>query len=140
MNAPTTMTPELLKTLRVDINAALAEIAKKHGVVVRAGNCSYTNLTATMKLEMAITGGDATVDPATVKARQDYLKNSIYFDLPVEWLDKSFVRRGGVKVTVQGLMPKRQKHPVLVKQEDGKQILLSVEEVTFHLKKEAVPA
>lgn len=50
------ITPELLKTLRVEINAALTEVAKKHGISLAVGNSVYDpqGLTATMKLEVGV--------------------------------------------------------------------------------------
>jgi hypothetical protein len=54
----TEIKPALLQQLRTEINAALAKVAAKNGVVLKAGNCSYTATTFTFKLEGTIEGGE----------------------------------------------------------------------------------
>lgn len=44
------MTKQTIQTLRDDVNAALAEVARKHGVAIHAGNCTYDTNAATFKL------------------------------------------------------------------------------------------
>src|SRR3982751_3226095 len=117
----TAITKELLKALRADIDTALKAVGEKHGVLLRAGNCSFTEVSATFKLE-ATAGATSAADAATLKAAADWKKNAVYFDLNPLWLGKSFTV-GGKTYEILGLMPKRQKFPVLVKDEAGTQRL-----------------
>lgn len=52
------ITPDMLRALRSDINAALAPLATKYGLTkLAAGNASYSAGAFTMKLEGLATGG-----------------------------------------------------------------------------------
>jgi len=51
------ITPALLTTLRAEINAALAEVSKRHGLTLKAAGASYTANTFTIKIEGQIEGG-----------------------------------------------------------------------------------
>lgn len=46
------ITKDTLRLMRADIDAALAPVAAKYGVQIRAGNCSFSELAATFKLEI----------------------------------------------------------------------------------------
>lgn len=46
------ITPEFLRLLRIDANAALAAVGKKHGVMLQLGRGTYSALNATFKLEV----------------------------------------------------------------------------------------
>lgn len=128
------ITKPFLQALRTDLEAAMAEVAKKHGIVLRVGNCSFTETTAKFALEVAALGeGEESGDVATLRARQDWKTNEKYltamYGLKPEWLGQSFTY-GGKTYTVLGLMPKRQKYPVYVRNEsEGKNVLLTAEGV-----------
>jgi len=49
-------TKKNLPGLRNDIDAALANIAKKHGINLHAGNARFTSDTVTFKLEATVNG------------------------------------------------------------------------------------
>ena len=44
------MTKELIRTVRDEINAALAEVSRKHGLAIHAGNATYDTNAAMFKL------------------------------------------------------------------------------------------
>ena len=49
---------DLLRALRIDIENALLDVAKRHGLKsLKPGNCTYTSGTFTMKLEGVVEGG-----------------------------------------------------------------------------------
>lgn len=118
-----TITKDLLKALRADCNAALAEVAKKHGVILQVGNASFSGETATFKLEVAKTDGATQGESIIViKARDDWATYAPIFGMEAEWLGQSF-RRSGSTYKILGVMPKRSKYPILVSK-DGKEILM----------------
>ncbi len=47
-----------LRTLRVDIDMALAAVAATHGISITAGNASFRDSNATFKLECALLNSD----------------------------------------------------------------------------------
>lgn len=112
-----TITRELLRTLRADIDAALAAVGKKHGVVLNAGNASFTPTSASFKLH-AVLADAPKVDP-DVEAADDWRALARRFQLEPDWLGKSFVS-GGRPFTIVGLLPNRPKRPVLARGSNGK--------------------
>jgi hypothetical protein len=53
---------DFIRTFRAEINAALAELAKKHGVVIKAGNATFDpGGSATYKLEVSAVSEDGHV-------------------------------------------------------------------------------
>lgn len=52
----TAITKDLLKQLRVDMNAALLAVAQKHGVSISTGNASFNAEQATFKVDILQSG------------------------------------------------------------------------------------
>ena len=69
------ITPAILKTLRVEIDAALAEVAKRHGLTLHAGSASYTENRFSFKLE-GVTEG------APTQAAERYAEVAVMLGLP----------------------------------------------------------
>lgn len=112
-----TITRELLRALRADIDAALAAVGKKHGVVLNAGNASFTPTSASFKLH-AVLADAPKVDP-DVEAADAWRALARRFQLEPDWLGKPFVS-GGRSFTIVGLLPNRPKRPVLARDSKGK--------------------
>jgi len=56
------ITKDLLRLLRSDIDAALSAVGTKHGIQLKAGNVTFTDLNATFKLEVStLTEGGAAI-------------------------------------------------------------------------------
>lgn len=53
------ITPDLLRRLRAEIDAALRQVAAAHGLVITAGSARYTATDATFKLAVAVKTADA---------------------------------------------------------------------------------
>ena len=113
MNA---LTPASLAILRADITAALATVAKTHGITIATGRCTYTGQTATFKLDIGTISGDGV---AVTKEAESFTRNAVIFGLLPEDLGKSFVS-GGLSFVVAGLKPASTKYPILARREDGK--------------------
>jgi hypothetical protein len=71
----TTITKPFLQALRIDIDNALAAVATKHGISLTAGNASFTDNTATIKVNAALLVGGraATKEQETLKLYQKIL-------------------------------------------------------------------
>ena len=53
------ITPAVLKSLRTEIDAAVAEVAKRHGITFKTGSASYTENRFTFKLEGSVIGAQS---------------------------------------------------------------------------------
>lgn len=128
-----TITKELLKALRADINAALESVGQKHNVTLQAGNCSYNATgTATYKLEVVALGaGGAQRDiPAEL-----FLQYADIIGLKKEDLHKEIILQGR-KFKVAGYKPKARKNSVLIFDPiENKTFVTSVETVKRQLAK-----
>lgn len=71
----TSITKAFIRDLRIDIDNALAAVATKHGISLTAGNASFTDNTATIKVNVAllIGGKVATKEQETLKLYQKML-------------------------------------------------------------------
>ena len=129
--------PASLKTLRADIDAALATVAVRHGIALKAGKCSYDPAagTATFAVQAAVLadGAPAGTDPADIKAAADWVRYCALFNLHPDWVGKTFRRNAGL-FTILGLMPNRPKYPVRAKGPDGKVLLLTADEVQLRMR------
>lgn len=121
----TIITKELLIALRKDIDAALVEIGKKHSLVINAGNASFQEQTATVKLSIAaIAEGETTTKTAKdIQAELDWNKWCGMLGLKKESLGKKFMHQGE-SYTILGCMPRRQKTPILVQTDAGRRFLM----------------
>jgi hypothetical protein len=74
----TSITKPFLRDLRIDIDNALAAVATKHGISLTAGNATFTENTATIKLNAALLVGGrvATKEQENLKLYQGLLKIS----------------------------------------------------------------
>lgn len=115
----TTITRSLLRSLREDINQALIEVGKKHGVTLVADNAKFTDMSARFVLAVApateavqaqIASG---IDPKMAKAEADYKAFCKTYGAEPEWLGKQ-IRVGSGQFTVVGLLPNKHKNCILI--------------------------
>ena len=114
----------LLKSLRNDIDGVLETIGKKHNVVLKSGNCRYTESNATLKIEIQ----DIQNGVAVSKERAEYELLADMYGLKKEWLDKTF-RHMGDTYKVVGLKTRKRKFPVIVENDKGKRYGFDVETI-----------
>jgi hypothetical protein len=105
------ITRPLLRAITADINAALASIAKTHGVQIKVGNGSFTTDNATIKIEVASIGDNGL---AKTKEATDFERYATSFGLKPEDLGTVFESRG-VKYTLIGAKSRSTKYPLLAK-------------------------
>lgn len=94
----TTITRDLLKVLRTEIDAALAGIAAKHDVSLKMGNATFTDTNATLKVVLATKGDGGVVitkEMATLKAYMSVLGvTEEMLTKPFSYSGKMFVLAG----------------------------------------------
>lgn len=109
-----------LKTVRMDINKALAEVAAKHGISLTIGNISFTEDTFSTKLSAAIQReGQASLSAKEIKQQNDFKVYSRSFGFEPEDLNKQFKAIDGKFYTIVGARP-RAKNCLVIKSVEGK--------------------
>lgn len=115
------LTKESLKTLRADMDAALASVGAKHGVRFRLGSCTFWPTTAKFKLELATVGDNGVVvdkDMETLRRYTDIL------GLSMKDLEKTFKLWDGRSYKLAGYVPRRYSRPfVLVDAVSGRRVV-----------------
>jgi hypothetical protein len=135
------ITKPLLASLRIEMNEALAAVAKKHGIAISVGSCSFTDATATYKLLIA-DGAQDGESAQHVKARADFKSHAMMFGLDPDWLGATFLSNG-TTYTIVGLYPKKRKQPVVVTKGGDARFVMSAEDVALRMARQAaakVPA
>ncbi len=70
------------KVIRNKLNAELVKVGEKLGLVISAGNASYTDTSVTFKVECVIEGVD--------KAKENFERECFLFNLPADAYNKTF--------------------------------------------------
>lgn len=102
-----------LKTLRKEIDNALATVSKKHGIALSIGRITYDSNSFRTKLEAAVVG--ANVSGASLQEVQ--MRNALkefgdMFGVSENDYGKPFFSNGS-RYTLIGLKPSRPKYPVI---------------------------
>lgn len=124
-----------LKSIRVDLNAALAEVAKKHGIVMSAGSMSYRENSFTCKVTAVTKAGGGveqadkdTSGTSNAKWQKAFLDNCVFMGLKKSDLGATF-KMSGENVTIVGARPKANQ-PIVISR-NGKFVATSVASVKF---------
>jgi hypothetical protein len=117
------MNKELVRTIRDDVNAALAEVGRKHGLSIHAGNATFDNNAATFKLVCSTVadGGRLMTPQASAYERVA----GFYGFVPLF----STIHIGADEYTVVGYNSRKRSNPVLVER-NGLQYAVSDSLVT----------
>ena len=117
-----------LSGLRTDINAALAEVMKKHGISIEIGNISFSGEQFTTKLT-AKTGSSTTEE----SAKNEWEKYATVYGMKPEWFGKK-VFISGSNHTITKLLPSKRKNIVQITSADGKKYITSAATIIGILK------
>ena len=109
-----------VNALTADINAALAEVAAKHGISIKCSGYSYTAESATIKLECGNLGDGGEVIP---KHRSDFKRAAMYYGLVEADLGTRITNKGTV-YALDGLMPNRPTRPIVMKRVQDDKIFI----------------
>jgi len=106
-------TRQNLKTLRQEIDKALATVCKKNGIALSIGNISFSEDTFRTKLEAAIIGADTSgMSLNEIQMKKDLAAYGSMFGISEKDYGKAFMSNGS-RYTLVGLKPSRPKYPVI---------------------------
>jgi hypothetical protein len=124
------LSKDFIRLLRGDLAAALHEVGAKHGVVLTAGICRFSDLSAKMNLQIStIAKTGEVIDPE----RSELLLRIPYLHLGADALEKTFTL-GGKKFKIAGYKKARWKKPFsLTCQETGMRYVATESQVRASL-------
>jgi hypothetical protein len=112
-----------LNTLRADFDQAIAEVAKKHGIVIRLGNIRYDSVKATSKVEFAVTtapDGTTTANSQEALRAADFSRYAASFGLKPDQYG-AIIKHGRESYKLVGFSPRSTRFPILATRlSDGK--------------------
>jgi hypothetical protein len=119
----TSITKAFIRDLRIDIDNALAEVATKHGISLTAGNASFTDNTATIKLNVALLVGGrvATKEQETLKLYQKIL------GISDEQMTAVFTL-GGKRFVLDGYKTTRTSKPYVIRENGTDRLYVATED------------
>ena len=110
----------LLKKLQPEIEAALADLGRRHGITIRAGGARFSERTADLKPELAVIGGDG---KSVRREAEEFAKYHVMFGLEATDLGRA-VALDREEHRLVGLAPNRPKYPIVMERmRDGKLVL-----------------
>jgi hypothetical protein len=122
-----------LQAIRRDIDNALADVETKHGITLRLGNMSYSELSFTAKIE-----GECIGESGETKAEKDFKLGAHLVGLKPEDFGKTF-ESNGEKFTITGLNLRASRFPIMGKcQRTGKNYKFPEKSVAAKLAKQTV--
>ena len=99
------ITRPMLKTLRVEIDAALKEVLEKHGLSGSIGNIKFDD--SSFRTTLTVNAGDV-----SDAAEAEFKKHCKFFGLEASDFGREFTSNGR-KFTVCGIKPRALKYPIL---------------------------
>lgn len=113
---------EACRTIRIEMNEALAEIAKKHGFLMEIGNMSFSDTSIKAKVEFTSNKEDGATSPREQKLIEEW---ELYKGLPQFKFTKELkigdkLRIGGKTHTFKGFDSRKRKFSYITTSEDGK--------------------
>lgn len=140
----TTIDHTKLKAIRADLDKALLDLAKAHGVIFTLGTLLFdanqasgrlTMSAASTEMAAAIDEGVATTpaDFKALKAKTDYENHCALYGLKPEWFGKTVLLSGG-QFKLVGLLPNKHKNNCLIERiSTGKRFICSPEQIKTSL-------
>jgi len=126
--AITNFTKQNLSELRTDVNAALADVMKKHGILLEIGNISFSENQFTTKLT-AKTGNLTSADGA----KKEWDKHAYLYGMKPEWFGMTVIV-GSAKHTITKILPNKHKNVVQITSATGKNYITSAATICAMLK------
>lgn len=111
-----------LQEIRSDVNAALAEVAKKHGIVLNIATISFTEKTFSSKLMAEIIDTSSTSTVKTQMSGQELKWRKSFMTTWFELLKKDDLGKevtiGRTTYTIAGARPRAQ-NPIVLRKSNG---------------------
>jgi hypothetical protein len=122
MSNPTRIDRQFFRTIRSDLDEALAAVAKKHGVSIETGRAQYSYTNGNIKLEIAqITEDGEAVTPEREALDLLGARHGIAYG-------DTFTSKGRT-YTVKGWKARARVRPVLCNRDDGKTFIFPADAV-----------
>jgi hypothetical protein len=121
---------------RADLDAALAQVAVKHGITLKAGRIGYTETSFKVAVEATATSTDGT---PTGKDAESFKALAEFYGLSPSDLGRTFQSRSGTH-TIVGLNSRLQKNSIITETPDGKRYRWDEKVIANLLKVEASKA
>jgi len=125
------ITRELLANLRYEMDDALSEVGRKHGLVFKTGNATFDADNATFKVTLSTIGEKGEVID---KDAAGFLRMAHLYDMAASDLGK-LVHVGSTDYIIKGLRAGRGQNWILGQRADGKSFKLPVATVAAALKR-----
>jgi len=116
---------QLLIQLRNELDNVLPAIGKKFGIKLAAGNASFNENEATMKLMITALAVDGKVVDKYAATLKEY---GVMFGLPANCAGKT-IWWAGKQLTICGLNTRKYRQPVILSDTKGKRWVMRVEDV-----------
>ncbi len=124
----TEMTRALAATLRTDVEAALQDVAKKHGLSIKMGNANFSPSSLVQKVEFATLGEDGVV---MNRSMEDLINNLWRLEITEADLGKAYnhpMLMGGRAFKIVGYRTRARKNPITVEMlDDSKRYVISLD-------------
>lgn len=121
---------EEFKRFRVAMKKALAEVEKEFGVEVEVGNIKYSESSFTITTNVLNGGKEEAL-------KKEFENLCTLYGLKKDDYGKTFLYNN-VKTTIIGIESNRRKYPIVVKDENGKEFLMTTSGVKEALNKATV--
>ena len=126
----TTITKQLLKQLREEMNTALAAVASKHGLNITVGNARFSPTLATFKVDVGIPNASG----VPVNAQSDALARLCkQASIDPKMFETEFMACGSMG-HVTGYKPKAHMYPFVFAAKNGTSYLMGADMVRMMLK------
>lgn len=107
----------VLRSLRPELEQALADVCAKHGFTARIGSGSFSDFECKFQLILELDGaGEAKASGAEA----DFKRYAHLYGLQPDDFGKTFELDNGSRYTITGISPNRPKFPVNGARSDGK--------------------
>ena len=117
----TNLTRNNVKTLRADMDAALAKVLAKHGVTADLGRMTFTNSEVRCKLTVSVdSGAPSSVANTDANEERKFKQNAYKFGLTGNEFGRTFKSRG-TAFTIISINPraKRDGYPIIAQNARG---------------------
>lgn len=107
----------ILRSLRPELEQALADVCAKHGFTAKIGSGSFSDFECKFQLILELDGAS---EAKSTTAQSDFALYSTMYGLEPTDFGKTFEVNGS-RYTITGINPNRPKFPVSGSRSDGKQ-------------------
>lgn len=119
-------TPRNLDQIADAINKALKSVGEEFGIVLETGKMSYGDTTSTIRVECAISNGNA--GALELKYKSGFIKLCRLFDMEEKDYGKIVKISGNRNAIIYGIAPSNRKYPIILKIVDGGKFIKSMAE------------